>query len=225
MADDAARHISQAKRFRRSLATGPTTSSDSPIDGWRSKRGPPPLEARRRCSGAFPRAVASFRLAALRTRAPSISPGMSMRPRVFQARCRIEAQAAPLACVGRVSRRSKRSSLKVMAASGVTRRRTPRRPTPALPSSGASRSRRRLPCSARRGGPPRPAAIATPRRIRMWRGPGPRPDGRVPASRQSGVSIWVRLGDASCNEAVLDSAPRRRKLRRSSMSVPLRRSE
>jgi hypothetical protein len=54
MADDAARHISQAKRFRRSLATGPTTSSDSPIDGWRSKRGPPPLEARRRCSGAFP---------------------------------------------------------------------------------------------------------------------------------------------------------------------------
>jgi len=35
------------------------------------------------------------------------------------------------------------------AAIGVTQRRTPRRPTPALPSSGASRSRRRLPCSAR----------------------------------------------------------------------------
>jgi hypothetical protein len=31
----------------------------------------------------------------------------------------------------------------------VIRRRTPRRPTPALPSSGASRSRRRLPCWAR----------------------------------------------------------------------------
>jgi hypothetical protein len=30
-------------------------------------------------------------------------------------------------------------------------------------------------CSARRGGLPRPAAIATRRRIRMWRGPGPRP--------------------------------------------------
>jgi hypothetical protein len=36
MADDAARHISQAKRFRRSLATGPTRLSASPIDGWRS---------------------------------------------------------------------------------------------------------------------------------------------------------------------------------------------
>ena len=32
-----------------------------------------------------------------------------------------------------------------LAAIGVNRRRTPRRPTPALPSSGASRSRRRLP--------------------------------------------------------------------------------
>src|SRR5215218_3525808 len=36
MADDAARHISKAKRFRRSLATGPTRPSASPIDGWRS---------------------------------------------------------------------------------------------------------------------------------------------------------------------------------------------
>ena len=41
MADDAARHISQARRFSRSLAKGPTTSSDSPIDGWRSRRGLP----------------------------------------------------------------------------------------------------------------------------------------------------------------------------------------
>jgi hypothetical protein len=35
--------------------------------------------------------------------------------------------------------------------------------------------RRGRTCLAWRGGPPRPAAIVTPRRIRMWRGPGPRP--------------------------------------------------
>ncbi len=37
-----------------------------------------------------------------------------------------------------------------VTARGVIRPRTPRPPTPALPSSGASRSRRRLPCSARK---------------------------------------------------------------------------
>lgn len=55
MADDAACHISQAKRFRRSLATGPTRSSASPIDGWRSKRGPPV------CSSPAPEVARSSR--------------------------------------------------------------------------------------------------------------------------------------------------------------------
>jgi hypothetical protein len=94
MADDAAR-ISQAKRFRWSLAAGPTTLSDSPIDGWRSKRGPPAWLAAA-VAARSPRAVASFRLAALRTRARSISRGASMRPRVSQARCRIEADGAAI---------------------------------------------------------------------------------------------------------------------------------
>ena len=42
---------------------------------------------------------------------------------------------------------------KSRAPAGVIRRRMPRRPTPALPSSGTSRPRRRLPCCAREARP------------------------------------------------------------------------
>jgi hypothetical protein len=47
-----------------------------------------------------------------------------------------------------------------MTAPGVIRQRTPDRPTPALPSSGASRSRRRLSCCARRAGRVWPGVVA-----------------------------------------------------------------
>lgn len=82
---------------------------------------------------------------------------------------------------------------------------------------------RKWPCFARRGGPPRPAAIATPRRIRMWRGPGPRrlvgetcswlnpiPGCPLPAA----VSVWgPRRGND--DRAALEGHPlsRQRKLR------------
>jgi|SRR5215216_3189200 len=92
MADDAARHISQAKRFRRSLATVNNvvglTDRRVAIE-TRTAR----LKLAAAVAACSPGAVASFRLAALRTCAPSISRGMSMRPRVLQARGRIEAAA------------------------------------------------------------------------------------------------------------------------------------
>jgi SnoaL-like domain len=78
-------------------------------------------------------------------------------------------------------------------ASGVTRQRTPRRPTPALPSSGASRPRRRLPCSARQARPPAASLCRTSSR---------RPLRRL--SAHSGTRGQLLVSTAAGRERVFD---------------------
>jgi hypothetical protein len=140
MAADAAR-ISQAKRFRRSLAAGPTTLSDSPIDGWRSKRGPPACLA----AAVAARSPGSriVQVGGSQNARPSISRGMSMRPRVFQARCRIEADGAAIPsrqpagqCAHALPMHRPVPMRRLAARFLVVQERTTRRPTRSLAGEG-----------------------------------------------------------------------------------------